>query len=113
MRSFAAEGTVFWLIVSAVFGAIFSYYPGSSFWVIGIVVGLLQFVVAYFCWQQKVVGFLVTAALGFIFLLLNITISRLEYNGDEFLAMIQVLLVLFSLRAYREIRRGESSSNPA
>jgi hypothetical protein len=112
MRSFAVEGAVFWLIVSAVAGAISSYYPGSSFWMIGIVVGLLQIVVAYFCWQQKTAPFLVAAALGFIFLTLNITISRLEYSGDEFLAMIQITLVLFSLRAFREIGLNKSISKP-
>jgi hypothetical protein len=78
LRGFAVEGTVFWLIASAVFGAIFSYYPGSSFWVVGIVVGLLQFVLAYFCWKLKAVSFVVATALGLIFLISNLTVSRLE-----------------------------------
>lgn len=108
MRSFAVEGTVFWLVVNAIAGAILSYYPGSSFWAVGIAVGLLQIALAYFCWKIKVASFLVALALGLIFLILNITISRLEYTGDEFLAMTQITLVFFSFRAFREVRYSKS-----
>ena len=107
-RSFAVEGTVFWLVVSAIAGAILSNYPGSSFWEVGIVVGLLQIALAYFCWKIKGASFLVALASGLIFLTLNITVSRLKYTGDEFLAMIQITLVFFSFRAFREFRYSKS-----
>lgn len=108
-RSFAVEGTVFWLLVSAIAGPILAFFPGSPFFAFPLVLvpvatSVLYVVIAFFAWRLRPWSFLAAAALALIILVTTVSVSLLVYPGDELLAVVQMLTVLFALRGYRELR---------
>ena len=109
LRSLAVEGTVFWLVVGAIveLGAV----AASSENVLeGISVAVLNFVLAYACWNGRRVGFLATVVLG---LIVAAVAFPFLFGGEQtpFGALIDALVILSSLltvffgyRALRELR---------
>ncbi|MHA1905439.1 MAG: hypothetical protein ACXADL_17145 [Candidatus Thorarchaeota archaeon] len=109
MKSLSVEGSVFWLVVSAVVSPPLAYYPGSLFFepalfLVPFLFSTMYIVIAYFCWNQNARGFVAAMVLAISVLAMNIGFGGLAYPGDELLAIAQVLAVFFSFRGYREIR---------
>jgi hypothetical protein len=103
-RSFAQEGTLYWLIVSAILlaylTATVAITAGTVYFAFTLALAVAEAVLAYACWTMKKWGFLsstlsaiVIAGLGF-----GILYSPI---GD-LLLLLQLQVVLFSYRAYRE-----------
>ncbi|MFQ5871361.1 MAG: hypothetical protein ACE5IB_04295 [Candidatus Geothermarchaeales archaeon] len=110
MRSFAVEGTVFLLAVSALSGVGIAYYPGSpfstpAFFLVPVAIAVIHIVVAYFCWNLSSWSFIAAMALALFVGATDVVYSNLRYPGDELLVILQVLIILFSYRGYREIRK--------
>jgi uncharacterized membrane protein (UPF0136 family) len=102
VKSFAVEGLVFFLIVSALADVLAVMFPGSTFILLGVVFGFIHIVLAYFCWKQKTWSFLAAIVLALIIIIADITISGLQYPGDEILVILQTIIVFFSYRSYME-----------
>ena len=94
MRSFAVEGTVFWLIVGAAFGVAVAYYPGSPFLIPSMVVSIIYIGTAYMCWNLKVLSFIVATILAVFVCATDIVLSGFRYPGEEVLAILQLLVML-------------------
>jgi hypothetical protein len=107
MRSLAVEGTFFFLIVSAIANIPLVYFPGSPSFLIltGIAFTIIDFVIAYFCWQLKAWSFIIAIVLALFVITSAVIISGLQYPGDELLVIVQSLIIFFSSRGYREIRK--------
>ena len=84
MRSFAVEGTVFWLIVGAAFGVAIAYYPRSPFLIPSIVVSIIYIGTAYMCWNLKVLSFIVATILAVFVCATDIVLSGFRYPGGKF-----------------------------
>ncbi|MFW9800826.1 MAG: hypothetical protein ACFFD9_10340 [Candidatus Thorarchaeota archaeon] len=109
MKSFSIEGSVFWLLVSAIASPPLAYFPGSPFFepalfFVPISFSIIYIIIAYFCWNQEARGFIAAIVMALLVLAMDTGFSGLAYPGDELLSIVQLLIVLFSLRAYREIR---------
>ncbi|NIN66145.1 MAG: hypothetical protein GTO63_15920 [Anaerolineae bacterium] len=105
------EGTIFLLLASAIAGPILAFFPGSPFFAFPLVLvpvatSILYVVIAFFAWRLRPWSFLAAAALALIILATTVSVSRLIYPGDELLAVVQVLTILFAFRGYRELRAG-------
>jgi hypothetical protein len=108
VRSFAAEGTVFWLIVVAAGEATAGLTPGG--WA-GLVFAVANLVLAGFCWAGTKVAYLAAIILA---LLTVVGAWPFPFRGigspfdaevEALLIVSSMLVVLFGLRAYREIRQ--------
>lgn len=105
------QGTVFWLLVSAIAGPILAFFPGSPFFdfpliFVPVATSAIHVVIAYFAWKLRPWGFLAAALLALIILATTVAISQLRFPGDELLAVVQMLTILFSLGGYAEVRTG-------
>jgi hypothetical protein len=108
-RSFAVQGTIFWLVVSAIAGPILAFFPDSPFFefplvLVPVATSAIYVVIAYFVWKLRPWGFLAAAAMALIILATTVAVSQLRFPGDELLAVVQMLTILFSLRGYAEVR---------
>jgi hypothetical protein len=109
MKSISVEGSVFWLLVSAIISPPLAYYPGSPFFeptlfLVPFLFSTMYIIIAYFCWNQNARSFVAAIVLALSVVAMNIGFGGLAYPGDELLAIAQVLAVFFSFRGYREIR---------
>ncbi|MHA1961325.1 MAG: hypothetical protein ACW99U_13965 [Candidatus Thorarchaeota archaeon] len=107
MRSSSVEGSVFWLLVSAIASPPLAYFPGSPFYepvmfFVPFAFSFLYIIIAYFCWNENARSFIAAIVLALSVLAMNIGFGGLAYPGDELLAIAQLLAVFFSFRAYRE-----------
>ena len=106
MRSFAAEGTVFWLVVVAAVEITAGATPGGF---AGFVFAFVNLVLAWLCWTRKKPFILIAITLA---LLTVVGAYPFPFRsvGNPFDAEIETLLifgslfvVLFGFRAYREM----------
>ena len=102
MKSFAVEGTVFWLLVSAIASIPLAYYPGSNFIAISVVVTAIYIALAYLCWREKPLGFISAMVLAVLVIAMDVVFSGLRYPGDELLIVLQLLIIFFGYRGYKE-----------
>ena len=111
LRSFAAEGTVFWLIVVAAVEITAGATPGGF---IGFVFAFVNLVLAWLCWTRKKPFLLIAITLA---LLTVVGAYPFPFRsvGNSFGAEIETLLilgslfvVLFGVRAYREIGQPQT-----
>lgn len=105
LRSFAVEGTVFWLIIVAAVEITAGTTPGGA---LGYVFAIANLVLAWLCWAKKKIANLVAAILA---LLTVVGAYPFPFRsvGDSFNAEIETLLILssllvalFAFRAFRE-----------
>jgi hypothetical protein len=120
VRSYAVEGTVFWLVVSAIIMTA-SAYDAEQLGLVAAAAGvaIVYLVVAYACWNLKKWGFIAAIALALFTAVSNITFGSFFFaeevpsdwlfvtfvNGG-FLMVPQYILMFFSFRAYRELGQG-------
>ncbi|MHA2323989.1 MAG: hypothetical protein ACXACB_01210 [Promethearchaeota archaeon] len=111
MRSLAVEGAVFFLIISAIANIPLVYYLGSPDFMllVGVAFAIVDLVIAYFCWNLKPWSFIIAIILALFVIISAISISGLQYPGDELLVIVQSMIVFFSFRGYREIRKKTES----
>jgi hypothetical protein len=118
LRSFAVEGTVFWLVVVAAVEITVSTTPAkysapttpSQYAIAGIVFGTLNLVIAYFCWINRRFGFLAAVALALITAIgaypypqpLRTVDTPFGAEVDALVILGSLLVALFGTRAYRE-----------
>jgi uncharacterized membrane protein len=100
------EGTVFWLLASAIASIPLAYYPGSQFITISVVVTVIYLVIAYLCWKQNSLSFIAAIILSALVIVMDVGFSGLHYPGDELFIVLQLLIIFFGYRGYRESRRA-------
>jgi len=103
-KSFAGEGTVYWLIVSAILlgylTVAVALTAGILYFSFTLTFSVVELVLAYECWTLRKWGFLAST-------LSAITVAGLAFGilyspiGD-LLLLLQLQVVLFAYRAYRE-----------
>jgi hypothetical protein len=104
--SFAEEGTVYWLIVSALLlgylTVAVAVAAGILYFGLALALAVVEVVLAYACWTLKKWGFLastlsaiVVAGLGF---------GILYSPVGDLLLLLQLQVVFFAYRAHREAR---------
>ena len=115
MKSFAVEGTVFWLIVNTIIVIVTIDPADISLLASALVFAVLYLILAYVCWTQKRWGFIVAivlaviAAVGSVAFDLSTGFASSAFealSNGAFLIVPQLILILFSLRAYRELAPG-------
>ncbi len=113
MKSYAVEGAVFWLIVSAILTGGSAY--GELLSVIGasaLVFAVIYVIAAYFAWNHKKWAFLLAILLALVSLVGSLVFSGTEalanatgfeiLSSGAWLMIPQFLVIFYSLRAYRE-----------
>ncbi len=103
-KTFAAEGTVYWLLVSAILLVYLTFAvtaaAGMLYFAFTLVLGIVEAVLAYACWTLKKWGFLAST-------LTAIAVSGLAFGilyspvGD-LLLLFQLQIIFFAYRAHRE-----------
>ncbi|MGA2524271.1 MAG: hypothetical protein ABSF65_08995 [Candidatus Bathyarchaeia archaeon] len=108
LRSFAAEGTVFWLIVVAAVEITAGATPGGF---VGFIFAFVNIVLAWLCWTNKKPAFLIAIALALL-TVVGAYPFPFKSAGSPFDAEIGTLLIVGSLlialsgfRAFREMHR--------
>jgi uncharacterized membrane protein len=125
LRSFAVEGTVFWLVVVAVVEITVSTTPAkysapttpSQYAVAGIILGVLSLVMAYFCWTNRKFSFLAAVALALITAVgaypypqpFRTVDTPFGAEVDSLVILGSLLVALFGIRAYREASHQDES----
>ncbi len=115
MRSFAVEGTVFWLVVTT-FTIIASIDLNDALLLASsLATAVIYLIVAYACWNPRRWSFIAAIVLGLFTALGSVAFdlstgfasSAFEaLSNGAFLIVPQLILILFSLRAYRELAPG-------
>lgn len=103
-RSFAGEGTVYWLIVSAI---LLSYLTiavalaaGILYFTFTLILAVIEAVLAYACWTLKKWGFLTSTISAII--IAGLAFGILYSPIGDLLLLLQLQVVLFAYRAHRE-----------
>jgi hypothetical protein len=103
-KTFAAEGTVYWLIVSAILLvyliAAVAVAAGTLYLVFTVTLAVVETVLAYACWAMKSWGFLASTLAAI--LIAGLAFGILYSPVGDLLLFLQLQVVLFAYRAYRE-----------
>jgi hypothetical protein len=114
LRSFAVEGTVFWLIVVVAVEITAGTTPGGA---LGFVFALVNAVVAWLCWTRKKFAFLIATVLSLLTVVgaypfpFRGVDSAFDAEVEGLLIVGSLLVALFAFRAYREVRLGERTDS--
>ena len=105
--SFAGEGTVYWLIVSAILlvylTVAVSVAAGILYVALTIALAVVEAVLAYACWTLKKWGFLASTLSAII--VAGLAFGILYSPVGDLLLLLQLQVVLFAYRAHREPRQ--------
>jgi hypothetical protein len=109
LRSFAIEGTVFWLVFVAVVEV--SASVSASFAVEGLVVAGLNTVLAYLCWTGRKWSYVGASVIALLTAVGAYTFppqirsvgTPFQAATDSLLVVGSLLVFLFAYRAYREL----------
>jgi len=103
-KSFAGEGTVYWLIVTAI---LLSYLTvavalasGLLYFSFTLALGVLELVLAYACWTLKKWGFLASTVSAIV--VAGLAFGILYSPIGDLLLLLQLQVILFAYRAHRE-----------
>jgi hypothetical protein len=103
-KSFAAEGAVYWLIVSSILLAYLTVAiavtAGTLYFAFTLILAVVEAVLAYACWTLKKWGFL-SATLSAI-VVAGLAFGILYSPVGDLLLLLQLQVVLFAYRAHRE-----------
>jgi hypothetical protein len=103
-KSFAGEGTVYWLIVSAILllylTVAIAVAAGILYFAFALVLAVVDVLLAYACWTLKSWGFLVST-ISAIFIG-GLAFGILYSPIGDLLLLVQLQVVLFAYRAHRE-----------
>jgi hypothetical protein len=107
VRSFAEEGTVYWLIVSAILlgylTPVVSLAAGPFYFTFTIALAIVELVLAYACWTLRTWGFLASTLSAIV--VAGLAFGILYSPIGDLLLLLQLQVVLFAYRAHREPRQ--------
>jgi hypothetical protein len=105
-RSLVEEGTVFWLIVSAILlvylTVAVAFFVSIFFFALTLALAVVEGVLASVCWILKKWGFLASTLSAII--ISGLAFGILYYYLGQLLFLLQLMILLFSYRAYRETK---------
>ncbi|TMI26193.1 hypothetical protein E6H19_10485 [Candidatus Bathyarchaeota archaeon] len=103
-KSFAGEGTVYWLIVTTI---LLSYLTvavalasGILYFSFTLTLAVVELVLAYACWILRKWGFLASTVSAIV--VAGLAFGILYSPIGDLLLLLQLQVVLFAYRAYRE-----------
>jgi hypothetical protein len=103
-KSFAAEGTVYWLIVSSILLAYLTVAvavtAGILYLTFTLVLASVEAVLAYACWTLKKWGFLASTLSAIV--VAGLAFGIIYSPVGDLLLLLQLQVVLFGYRAHRE-----------
>ena len=106
-KSFVEEGTVYWLIVSAILlvylTVAISVAAGILYVALTIALAVVEAVLAYACWTLKKWGFLASTLSAII--VAGLAFGILYSPIGDLLLLLQLQITLFAYRAHREPRQ--------
>ena len=102
--SFTEEGTVYWLLVSAILlgyvGVAIGVAAGILYFGFALALAIVELVLAYACWTRRKWGFLASASSAIV--VAGLAFGILYSPVGDLLLLLQLQVVLFAYRAYRE-----------
>ncbi len=102
--SFAEEGTVYWLIVSAILlgylTVAVAVAAGILYLGFALALAVVEALLAYACWTLKKWGFLASTLSAIV--VAGLAFGILYSPIGDLLLLLQLQVVLFAYRAYRE-----------
>src|SRR3989441_9140361 len=102
--SFAEEGTVYWLIVSTILlgylTVAVAVAAGILYFGFTLALAIVEAVLAYACWTLKKWGFLASTLSAIV--VAGLAFGILYSPIGDLLLLLQLQVVLFAYRAYRE-----------
>jgi len=102
--SFAEEGTVYWLIVSAILlgylTVVVAVAAGILYLGFALALVVVEALLAYGCWTMKKWGFLASTLSAIV--IAGLAFGILYSPIGDLLLLLQLQVVLFAYRAYRE-----------
>ncbi len=112
-KSFAGEGTVYWLTVSTILLGYLTVSvavaAGIIFFAFTLALAVMEAVLAYACWTLKNWGFLASTSSAII--IAGLAFGILYSPVGDLLLLLQLQVVLFAYRAHREPRQLRSPSS--
>jgi hypothetical protein len=106
-RSFAGEGTVYWLIVNAILliylTVAVAVAAGTLYFAFTIALTIVEAVLAYACWTLKKWGFLASTLIAIV--IAGLAFGILYSPVGDLLLLLQLQIVFFAYRAHREPRQ--------
>ena len=100
-RTFVEEGTIFWLILTAILLSYLSIaVPVALYFLLTPALAILELVLAYACWTRKKWGFLASTLSGIV--IAGLAFGILYSPIGDLLLLLQLQIVLFAYRAHRE-----------
>jgi len=106
-KTFAAEGTVYWLLVSAILLVYLAFAvavaAGTLYFAFTLVLAILEAVLAYACWTLRKWGFLASTISAIV--VAGLAFGILYSPVGDLLLLLQLQVVLFAYRAHREPKR--------
>ncbi len=104
-RSFAEEGTVYWLIVSAILLGYLTIAvavaAGILYFASTLALAVVEVVLAYACWTLKKWGFLASTLSAIV--IAGLAFGILYSPIGDLLLLLQLQIVFFAFRAHREL----------
>ncbi len=104
------EGTVYWLVLSALLSsflaATVAWAAGLAYFVFTLALTILDLWLAYLCWNSSQRGFLYSVASAIV--ISGLAFGILYSPVGALLLLLQLQLILFAYRAYRESRMSSS-----
>src|SRR2546428_1444611 len=108
--SFAEEGTVYWLIVSAILlgylTVAVAVAAGILYLGFALALAVVEALLAYACWTMKKWGFLASTVCAMV--VAGLAFGILYSPIGDLLLLLQLQIVLFAYRAHREPRQLKS-----
>ncbi len=110
MRSVSVEATSFWLVLGAIAIAAISTQNDLVIMSSGFAMAAVYLVLAYFCWNEKRWAFLIAFVLAIVNVAGTVAFTPTEGAATALQAVVgvfilvpQLLLLFYSMRAYREL----------
>ena len=104
-NSFVEEGTVYWLIVSAILlgylTVAVALAAGILYFSFTLILAVVELVLAYACWTMKKWGFLASTLSAVV--VAGLAFGILYSPVGDLLLLLQLQVVLFAYRAHREL----------
>ena len=109
-KTFVGEGTVYWLIVTAILlgylTVAVALASGILYFSFTLILAVVELVLAYACWTMKKWGFLASTLSAIV--VAGLAFGILYSPIGDLLLLLQLQVVLFAYRAHREPRQLKS-----
>src|SRR5712692_855300 len=109
-KTFAAEGAVYWLLVSAILLVYLTFAvavaAGTLYFAFTLALAIVEAVLAYACWTLKKWSFLASTLTAIV--IAGLAFGILYSPVGDLLLLLQLQIVFFAYRAHREPRQVRS-----